>query len=229
MFNFEKRKKMLAYELITNEVPSLKPTDTGKKVLDWMEDFRISHLPVVNKREFLGLISYTDMLDLNDAKKTIEHLRLSMIKAFVRDDYHIFDVLKVISNHNVSAVAVLDADNNYMGIITADSIIQKIANMPFIHEPGSVVILEMNTKDYSLSQIAQLVEGNDAKILNMYINAHPDSTKIEVTLKINKEDLSPIMQTFNRYNYAVKATFHQNNFNRDLKKRYDEFIHFLNI
>lgn len=220
---------MLAYELITEEVPSLKPTDTGKKVLDWMEDFRISHLPVVRKREFLGLISYTDMLDLNDTKKTIEHLRLSMIKAFVREDYHIFDVLKVISNHNVSAVAVLDADNNYMGIITADSIIQKIANMPFVHEPGSIVILEMNIKDYSLSQIAQLVEGNDAKILNMHINAHPDSTKIEVTLKINKEDLSPILQTFNRYNYSVKATFHQNNFNEDLKKRYNEFIHYLNI
>lgn len=220
---------MLAYELITEEVPSLKPTDTGKKVLDWMEDFRISHLPVVNKREFLGLISYTDMLDLNDTKKTIEHLRLSMIKAFVREDYHIFDVLKVISNHSVSAVAVLDANNNYMGIITADSIIQKIANMPFVHEPGSIVILEMNIKDYSLSQIAQLVEGNDAKILNMHINAHHDSTKIEVTLKINKEDLSPILQTFNRYNYTVKATFHQNNLNDDLKKRYDEFIHFLNI
>ena len=220
---------MLAHELITDEVPPLKPTDTGKKVLDWMEDFRVSHLPVVNKREFLGLVSYSDILDLNDSKKTLDHLRVSMIKAFVREDYHIFDVLKVISNHNVSAVAVLDDKDNYMGIITADSIIQKIANMPFIHEPGSIVILEMNIKDYSLSQIAQIVEGNDAKILNMHINAHPDTTKIEVTLKINKEDLSPIIQTFNRYNYIVKATFHQNNFNDDLKKRYAEFMHFLNI
>jgi len=220
---------MLAYELITEEVPSLKPTDTGKKVLDWMEDFRISHLPVVNKREFLGLVSYTDMLDLNDTKKTIDHLKLSMIKAFVREDYHIFDVLKVISDHNVSAVAVLDAENNYMGVITADSIIQKIANMPFVHEPGSIVILEINIKDYSLSQIAQLVEGNDAKILNMHINAHPDTTKIEITLKINKENLSPILQTFNRYNYTVKATFHQNQFSGDIKKRFDEFMHFLNI
>ena len=220
---------MLAYELITEEVPSLKPTDTGKKVLDWMEDFRISHLPVVNKREFLALISYTDLLDLNNTKKTIEHSRLSMIKAFVREDYHIFDVLKVISNHNVSAVAVLDANNNYMGIITADSIIQKIANMPFVHEPGSIVILEMNIRDYFLSQIAQIVEGNDAKILNMHINAHPDSAKIEITLKINKEDLSSILHTFGRYNYTVKATFHQNNMNDELKKRYDEFMHFLNI
>ena len=220
---------MLAHELITEEVPSLKPTDTGKKVLDWMEDFRVSHLPVVNKREFLGLVSYADILDLNDTKKTLDHLRVSMIKAFVREDYHIFDVLKVISNHNVSAVAVLDAENNYVGVITADSLIQKIAGMPFVNEPGGIIILEMLTKDYSLSQIAQIVEGNDAKILNMHINAHPDSTKIEVTLKINKDDLTPVLQTFARYNYAVKATFHQNQFVGDLKKRYDEFMHFLNI
>lgn len=220
---------MLAYELITEEVPSLKPTDTGRKVLDWMEDFRVSHLPVVNKREFIGLVSYTDILDLNDSKKTIDHLRVSMIKAFVRVDYHIFDVLKVISNHNVSAVAVLDEKDNYMGVITADSIIQKIANMPFVNEPGGIIILEMNTKDYLLSQIAQIIEGNDAKILNMHINAHPDTTKIEVTLKVNKEDLTPILQTFNRYNYSVKATFHQNQFNNDIKSRFDEFMHFLNI
>ena len=220
---------MLAYELITDEVPPLKLSDTGKKVLDWMEDLRISHLPVVNKREFLGLVSYDDVLDLNDAKKTLDHLKVSMIKASVRQEHHIFDVLKVISNYNVSAVAVLDDDNQYVGVITANSIIQKVAAMPFVHEPGSIVILEMNTRDYSLSQISQIVEGNDAKILSMHINAHRDSTKIEVTLKINKEELAPILQSFGRYNYTVKATFHQNNLNVDLKKRFEEFIHFLNI
>ena len=220
---------MLAHELITEEVPSLKPTDTGKKVLDWMEDFRISHIPVVKNKEFLGLVSYADMLDLNNPKQTIDNLKVSLIKAFVREDYHIFDVLKVISNHNVTAVAVLDAENHYVGVITADSLIQKIASMPFVNEPGGIIVLEMPVKDYSLSQIAQIVEGNDAKILNMHINAHPDKNKIEVTLKINKDDLTPVLQTFSRYNYTVKATFHQNQFGGDLKKRYDEFMHFLNI
>ena len=220
---------MLAHELITDEVPPLKLTDTGKKVIDWMEDMRVSHLPVVKKREFLGMVSYTDILDLNKPKETLDHLRVSMIKAYVRENYHIFDVLKAISNYNVSAVAVLDAENNYMGVITADSIIKKIAEMPFVNEPGGIIILEMNVKDYLLSQIAQIVEGNDAKILNVHINAHHDTTKMEVTLKVNKEDLSGLLQTFARYNYTVKATFHQNQFNDDVKKRFDEFIHFLNI
>jgi len=152
-----------------------------------------------------------------------------MIKAFVREDYHIYDVLKVISNYNVSAVAVLDAENKYVGVITADTIIQKIAAMPFVHEPGGIIILELNIRDYTLSQIAQIVEGNDAKILNVHINSHPDTTKIEVTIKINKEDLSAVLQTFARYNYTVKATFQQHNINDNIKKRFDEFMHYLNI
>ena len=220
---------MLAYELITEEVPSLKPTDTGKKVLDWMEDFHISHLPVVDKREFLGLVSYTDMLDLNDGKKTLDKMRVSMIKAFVRENFHIFDVLKVISTHGVSAVAVLDDHDKYLGVITADSIIQKIAKMPFVNEPGGIIILEINIRDYSLSQIAQIIEGNDAKILNLYVNSHPDTTKMEVTIKVNKDDLAAILQTFTRYNYTVKATFHHAQTGENLKNRFDEFMHFMNI
>lgn len=220
---------MLAYELITDEVPPLKPTDTSKKVLNWMEDLRISHLPVVNNREFLGLVSYPDILDLNNPKETLGKLKVSFIKAFVRENHHIFDVLKVISDYKVTAVAVLDDENNYVGVVTADSIIQKISSLPFVHEPGGIIILEINIRDYSLSQIAQIVEGNDAKVLNMYVTPHRDSTKLEVTLKINKDDLAPVLQTFTRYNYNVKATFHQNQFTDELKKRYEEFIHFLNI
>jgi acetoin utilization protein AcuB len=220
---------MLAKELITDEVPPLKPTDNAQKVLHWMEDFHITHLPVVDKREFVGMVSYADVLDLNDTEKTIGESNITMLKAFVKEDFHVFDVLKVFSNYNISAVAVVGNDEKYAGVITNNSLIHKIANMPFVHEPGGIIILEMNTRDYSLSQIAQIIEGNDAKVLNMHINAHPDTTKIEVTLKVNKEELSPILQTFTRYNYTVKATFHQQNFNDDLKRRYDQFIHFLNI
>ena len=169
------------------------------------------------------------MLDLSDGKKSLDKINLPLLKAFVRENYHVYDVLKVISEQNVSAVAVLDDQNNYMGVITTDSIIHKIAKMPFVNEPGGIIILEINTRDYSLSQIAQIVEGNGAKILNLYINSHPDTTKMEVTLKINREDLAPVLQTFARYNYTVKASFHLANSGGDLKNRYDEFMRFLNI
>jgi hypothetical protein len=87
----------------------------------------------------------------------------------------------------------------------------------------------MFKNDYSLTQIASIVEGNDAKILSLYVNSLTDSTKIEVTLKVNKEDLSRILQTFYRYNYSVKASYHQSDYDDDLKGKFDEFIRFLNI
>ena len=92
-----------------------------------------------------------------------------------------------------------------------------------------IIILEVNNVDYSLSQISQIVEGNDAKILSAYVANVPNSTKVEVTLKTNKEDLTRILQTFIRYNYIVKATFHQSSFEEDMRSRYDEFINYINM
>ena len=87
----------------------------------------------------------------------------------------------------------------------------------------------MNVHDYSLTQIAQIIEGNDGKVLSCYLRPLTDSTKIEVTLKLNKEDLSAILQTFYRYNYTVKASYHQSEFSDDMKNRFDSFMNYINI
>lgn len=220
---------MLAKELITDEIPPLKLTDSGRKALEWMDEFRVSHLPVVNGRELVGLISESDILDLNDAEEPLSKLKTPILKPFVYETKHAFEVMKLISTLDISIVPVLDEQQHYLGVITMKNLMRKIAGMPAIHEPGGILVLELNVNDFSMTQISQIVEGNDARILHSYVNAHPDSTKIELTLKINKEDLSPIIQTFNRYNYTVKATFHQSEYTEDLKNRFDEFWNYINI
>lgn len=220
---------MLAIDLLNDEIPPLKTTDTGSKALAWMEEFRVSHLPVVDKRKFLGLVSDTDLIDINKPKEQIGKMKIPLIKASVTQSQHAFEALKLISGLQLSLIAVLDDHDNFSGCITSVNLMQKIAAMPFVHEPGGIIVLELNTNDYSLSQIAQIVEGNDAKILSSYITSNADSTKIELTLKINKDELSAILQTFNRYGYTVKASFHLGDYDRDLKTRFDEFIHYLNI
>lgn len=101
--------------------------------------------------------------------------------------------------------------------------------MASVQDPGGVIVLEVNQFDYSLAQISSIIEGNDAKILSCHVSSLPDSTKVEVTLKINVEDLSRILQTFNRYNYLVKASFQHTDFSGGMKNKLDEFLHFLNI
>ena len=220
---------MLALDLLNDEIPPLKVSDTGSKALAWMEEFRVSHLPVVDKREFLGLISDTELIDINKPKDPIGKLKVPLIRASVTQGQHIFEALKLISGLHLSLIAVLDDKGEYMGTITAVNLMQKIAAMPFVHEPGGIIMLELNMNDYSLAQIAQIVESNDAKILSSYITSNVDSTKIELTLKINKDDLSAILQTFNRYEYTVKASFHFGDYETNMKTRFDEFIHYLNI
>lgn len=220
---------MLAIDLLNDEIPPLKVSDMGSKALAWMEEFRVSHLPVVDKREFLGLISDTELIDINKPKDPIGKLKVPLIRASVTQGQHIFEALKLISGLHLSLIAVLDDKGEYMGTITSVNLMQKIAAMPFVHEPGGIIMLELNMNDYSLAQIAQIVESNDAKILSSYITSNTDSTKIELTLKINKDDLSAILQTFNRYEYTVKASFHFGDYETNMKTRFDEFIHYLNI
>ncbi len=104
-----------------------------------------------------------------------------------------------------------------------------MAEITNIHEPGSIVVLEMNQVDYSLQQIARIVEGNDGKVLSVYSHTLPGTTRMEVTLKINREDISDILQSFERYEILVKTTYQGSRFHDDLRGRYEELMRFINL
>ena len=220
---------MLAKDLITDEIPPLKTSDTGLMAINWMEEFKVSQLPIVEKHEYLGLISDTDILDLNITDQELGKSKLSLLRPFVYESQHIYEVIKLASSMKLSVLPVLNTPEHYVGIIPVISLIHQFATLAATREPGGIIILEMNVHDYSMTQVAQIVEGNDAKILSSYVNSLADSTKIEVTLKLNKADLSAILQTFYRYNYNVKASFHQSEFSDDMKNRFDSFMNYINI
>ena len=221
---------MLAKDLLSDVVPSLKTSDTGLRALSWMEIFRISHLPIVNNKEFLGLISDADIYDLNMADEPIGNHNLSLFSPYVTGDQHIFEVIELVSRLKLTVVPVLNQEKHYLGLITMNDLIQHFADLAGLKEPGGIIVLEVHQNDYSLSQIAQIVEGNDAKILGLYLNASGESMKMELTLKINRTDLSPIIQTFNRYNYTIKASYHEDeDMDGFYSSRYDEFMRYLNM
>ncbi len=220
---------MLARDLITDEVPPLKLTDDGTKALKWMDEFKVTHLPVVNGTEFLGIVSDTDILDLNQPELLLREQRLPLIKTSALEDQHIFDVIKFIADANLTVVPVLNSDYHYIGAITIGHLMKQVSGIASINDPGGIIVLEMNQHDYSLTEIARIVEGNDARVMSSYITSDPESTKMEVTIKINKKDLNGILQTFHRYNYLVKASFQENKFKDDLKNRYDSLMNYLKM
>ena len=116
----------------------------------------------------------------------------------------------------------------YLGAITEHEALKKLAEVTNIHEPGSIVVLEMNQQDYSLQEIARIVEGNDGKVLSVYSNSLLGSTRVEITLKINREDIGGIIQTFERYDYFIKSTYQGSKFDDSLRDRYEELMRFIN-
>ena len=220
---------MLAKDLITDEIPPLKTSDTGLMAINWMDEFKVSQLPIVSKSEYLGLISDTDILDLNITDDELGKSKLSLIRPFVFENQHAYDVIKLVSNLKLSVLPVLNEQQHYVGLIPITALSNQFATLAATREPGGIIVLEMNVHDYSLLQIAQIIEGNDSKILSCYVNNLPDSTRIEVTLKVNRDDLSGILQTFQRYNYTVKASFHMARHADDIKNRFDSFMNYLNV
>lgn len=221
---------MLSKELISDVIPALRTSDTGVKALYWMDIFRISHLPIVNNTEFLGLISDADIYDMNSPDEPIGNHSLSLFSPFIAEDKHVYEAIELISKLKLSVVPVLDANKNYLGMITAQRLMQYMGDMFAVKNPGGILILDLNANDYSLTQIAQIVESNDAKILSLYISSPPDSLKMELTLKINRIDLTAIIQTFLRFDYTIKAQFMEDDEMDNLySNRYEQFMLYLNI
>lgn len=220
---------MLSEDLISETIPPLKTSDSGLKALTWMDEFRVSHLPIVNNNEFLGLISDSDILDLNEPEAPLGNHPLSLIRPFVHAKEHIYEVLKLAAKMQLTLIPVLDNHNNYLGNISLRSLVEHFSSTASVQHPGGIIILELNQNDYSLSQIARIVEENDAKIMSLYISDHSDSTRIELTIKVNREDIRAILASFQRYNLEVKASFQQSEFSEDLRNRFDLFMNYINM
>jgi len=220
---------MIIKELLSETIVPLNTTDTAAFALGIMDEFKISHLPIVQNLIFQGLISDTDIYNFNNIDEPVGNHILSLSHAYVYEHQHIYDAIKIFSTLYLSLLPVVTESNQYLGIITQADLIRHLAGIFGINNPGGVIILEINEKDYVLTEIAKIVESNDAKVLSLSITSFPDSTKLEVTLKLNRMDIESILQTFKRYNYSVKASFFENVNYESLKERFDSLMSYLNV
>ncbi len=220
---------MRAKDLITEDIPPLTHLDTADRALHWMDEFKVSHLPVLKNGNFVGVVSEGDILDKMEMDETLDVLFQHLPRPFVYAGDHIYQVLAKISEFKLSLIPILDEKDEYLGCTSVHHLFTLIANTGSIKENGGIIVLEMARNDYSMAQIGQIVESNDAKILSSYIMSSPDSTNIEVTLKLNEMELDRIIRTFERYDYIIKASYQKSEFEDDLKYRYDALMNYLNL
>lgn len=221
---------MTAQDLISEVIPVLHTSDTGRKALQFMEAYRVSHLPIVNNVDFLGLISATDIYDQQTSEEPIGNYKLSLFSPFVFKHQHIYEVIALVSKLKLTVIPVLRKNKEYLGAITVDDLVQQFASLTAVGQPGGILKLRMNINDYSLTEIARIIEGNDSKILSSYIHNAEGASLIDVTIKVNTTNLAPILQTFERYDYNVTGTFHEDDeLGNMLESRYEEFMKYLSM
>lgn len=221
--------KMIARDLLSREVLPLSLSDTGLIALHWFDEFKVSHLPVVDGNEFKGLVTEDDIYSANNFEETIERNSLTFNKISVLYSMHVYSVISAFAEFKLSLLPVVDENNQYMGVISLPGLVDNLATITAVDNPGGIIILELNVNDFSLTEIAQIIESNDARLISLYMRSQPDSLKAELTLKLNRMDIQPILQTFIRYNYTVKASFFETDYTDSLRERYNLLMNYLNI
>ena len=221
---------MIAKDIATYDIPAAKLSDRIDMVLGWMEEYKVSHIAVVDKGFLIGLLHEEDLLDAGDPTNKIESALSGADKeAFIEDNQHAFEALNYVADKDLTLLPVLDSHRKYAGAISLPQLVDSLAEIGAFEGIGSIIVLELNINDYSLSEIARIVESNDAKIISSYVTSHTDSTKLEVTIKINNTEVTSIIKTFERFEYEVVASYNTTDYYEDLKDRYDQFMKYLDI
>ena len=219
---------MQAHQLISSRIMPLHPDDDGNRALELMNLYRVNHLAVVKNDFFLGVISDKEIKLWNSTDDFMEEHLPNLASPHVLHNQHLFDIIEVLEKNNLSVVPILDADQQYKGVITSRKLLYTIANSAAIQSVGGVIVLKMNSNDYSMTEIATIIEGNDTKILSSYVTSTSESLVIDITLKLNKTDITAIVKDLERYEYQIVASYKEEDTDVDFLERYEQLMRFLN-
>jgi Mg/Co/Ni transporter MgtE len=212
---------------INNDFKPFSSEETVAEIQDFFADSTFSHFPVLDDGVYIGCISAVDAETFEDQKKVTDY-KYTLEGFFVRDNSIWLDALEVFARNNATIVPVLDETNKYIGYYEITDVIKFLNETPFLKETGGIIVVEKGINDYSMSQIAQIVESNNGKLLGLFVS-EANAEKVQVTIKITLGGLNDIIQTFRRYNYEIISEHHEDNYLNNLKERSEYLDKYLNM
>jgi predicted transcriptional regulator len=218
---------MLTRELISNSIPYLHKADKVYQALQLMNDYHVAHLPIVEETKYLGIISEEQLLHSDD-ENMLEQLPISDGGTSVQANDHFLKAIQVAVQNKLSVVPVIE-NEQILGIVTYNDLLKNASDFMSLNDPGALIVLEMESKTYSFTEINKIIESNDAQITQLNTYADPETGIMQVTVRINKLEVSDIISTFQRYEYNIKYYFGEEMYENELRTNYDNLMHFLNI
>ena len=223
---------MYAQSLIVGNLPTLNPLDNFEQALATMTAFHVQHLPVVDENgQYLGLLEEHALIDIEHLHEhhLLTELNFANLRPFVIENQPISELLKVFIDYRITAVPVLSQNADYLGCVTIETVLDYFANLTAAYEPGPIIVVEMHQRDYSLAYLARIIEECGAAVISAYTTTNPDTMLLNVTLKVNAQDISAILAAFERHDITINGAYTESNFNTDLQERYDSLLNYLNI
>ncbi|MDP3681011.1 MAG: CBS domain-containing protein [Flavobacterium sp.] len=214
-------------EYITNDFKAIDSLDSIAAIQDFFSELHFSHFPIVEEGVYIGSIASED-IETFDSDKKVGDYRFTLEGFFTRTNTMWLDVLEVFAKNHTNLVPVLDENNTYVGYYEIEDIMKFFHETPFLKEPGGIIVVKKGVLDYSMSQITQIIESNNGKLLGLFIS-EADVESVEVTLKITLGAMNEIIQTFRRYNYEIISEHQEDNYINNLKERSDYLDKYLNI
>ena len=218
---------MLTRDLISQSIPYLHMQDKVYHALQLMNDYHVAHLPVVKDESYLGIISEEQLLHSDDTI-AIEDLHVSDGSASVQANDHFLKAIQVAVANKLSVVPIVQ-DKQILGVVTYDDLLRNASDFMSLNLPGALIVLEMESANYSFTEINRIVESNDAQITQLNTYIEPETKNMQVTIRVNKMEISSLIATFQRYEYNIKYYFGEELYENELRNNYDKLMHYLDI
>lgn len=219
---------MIAEKLISNTISPLFLSDSGEEAITMMNIFHVKHLPIVEDNKVLTLIS-EEFLSQQDLEDTLDSYNLIPTGIFSRNNDHLFDIMSKMAEFKLTVIPVLNQEDEYIGLITQEELLQFYGNSFSFKEPGSIIVLQTTKREYSLAQISSIVEAENGAILSSFLTNEDNSESVMITLKVNKHEIQRITEALKRYEYNIMATYTEDEYLDSLQERYDLLMSYLNV
>lgn len=219
---------MLANLLIKTTYPTINNNDNALLGLQLMEDYDISNLVVLNENDFIGIVNKDDLLDVDGSIKIVA-LQENFKNTCVQEDEHFSSVVKKAVENNIDIVPIINIQKEYLGCVHIKDVLTFLNHFIGNDEPGGIIVMEMDKRNFSFGEISRLVETNDAYLTQLNTNVDVETGLLLATIKINKKEISDIVATFQRYDYNVVYYFGDEQYANELKDNYNHLMAYLNI
>ena len=219
---------MTASNIISSIVGPLSLKDTGEEALNIMNVYHVKHLPIVEDKELVGLISEDEILN-NNLEETLSSYKLPLFKPYSSETDHLFETMQKMALNKLTTIPVLSKEMVYQGLITMEDMLGVFGESYSFKESGGIIILQTTRSNYSLGEIAMIVESEGYFVLSSFLTSNLDSTEIFVTIKVSSHEITKLIRAFQRHDYIVSGAFSEQEYVDTLKERYDSLMNYLSI